>query len=143
MLLVDPKERLLLFHFTPADRPPLWATAGGECDPGEDYAAPARRELNEETGIDTDPGPCIATRESDFTTFAGEPVHAAEHYFLVRTAARAISDKGHTASERAVMRSHRWWTLAEIAASEAIIYPPDLADLFGGALAGVDQGVSA
>jgi 8-oxo-dGTP pyrophosphatase MutT (NUDIX family) len=80
ILLVDGAGRVLLFRFTPSDRPPLWATPGGECDEGESFDAAARRELLEETGIDTDPGPEVARGGSDFLTFDGEPVTGDERY---------------------------------------------------------------
>ncbi|MBS0481493.1 MAG: NUDIX domain-containing protein [Proteobacteria bacterium] len=129
ILLLDPAARVLLFRFTPDDRPPLWATPGGECDEGEDFCAAARRELMEETGIDCDPGPAIARRSSRFRTFAGEDVVADERYFWVNTQACSIETSGHTATERAVMKEHRWFALAEIDNWHEPIYPENLADL--------------
>ena len=38
ILLVDGENRVLMFRFTPDDRPPLWCTPGGAVDPGESYA---------------------------------------------------------------------------------------------------------
>ena len=37
LLVIDEHERLLLFRFTFAGRRAFWATAGGECDPGESF----------------------------------------------------------------------------------------------------------
>ena len=51
ILLVDSAGRVLLFRFTPADRPPFWCTPGGAVDAGETYPEAARRELREETGF--------------------------------------------------------------------------------------------
>ncbi len=129
ILVLDPEDHLLLFRFTPDDRPPFWATVGGELDPGESYHSGARRELFEETGLDADPGGPFATRESDFTTFGGEPVHAIEQYFAVRAASRALDFAGHTELERAVMRDHRWWPIDDLRATDEIVFPPDIADL--------------
>ena len=56
ILLTDPAGRVLLFRFTPDDRPPFWCTPGGALDPGESYEQAARRELREETGLDLDCG---------------------------------------------------------------------------------------
>jgi 8-oxo-dGTP pyrophosphatase MutT (NUDIX family) len=120
---------ILLFRFTPSDRPPLWATPGGECDPGEDYVMAARRELLEETGLALDPGPVIAKRSNDFMTFHGEPVKSNEEWFHVRVTSRMIDTAGHTDHERAVMQSHRWFTRAELADWPETIYPEEILDI--------------
>jgi 8-oxo-dGTP pyrophosphatase MutT (NUDIX family) len=129
ILLVDSAGRLLLFRFTPTDRPPLWATPGGECDPGEDFPAAARRELLEETGIEADPGPQVAQRSSDFLTFAGEPVTGDERFFIVRVTDPVIRAHALTESEQANMLEHRWFTPAELPGWPERIYPDDLTGL--------------
>ncbi|WP_448662121.1 NUDIX hydrolase [Sphingomonas sp. CJ20] len=126
ILLLDGQDRVLLFRFDPDDRPPFWCTPGGALDPGEGYAAAARRELIEETGIDAEPGPEVARRFVQFITIEGVPVDADERYFLVRTDAEAIDTARHTALEQRVMRSWRWFTRAEIAAHPEPIFPEDL-----------------
>ena len=128
VLVLDPENHLLMFRFTPDDRPPLWATAGGELEDGESFEDGARRELLEETGIDADPGAVISERESDFITFDGEAVHAVERYFAVRVADRTLDFGRHTQTELAVMQYHEWWTverLREVAAAEAV-YPENI-----------------
>ena len=132
VLVLDAENHLLMFRFTPDDRPPLWATAGGELEPGESFEDGARRELFEETGIDADPGAVISERESDFTTFDGEAVHAVERYFVVRVADRTLDFERHTQTELAVMQHHEWWTverLHEIAKVEDV-YLENLEALF-------------
>ncbi|WP_068072825.1 NUDIX hydrolase [Novosphingobium lentum] len=129
ILLLDGAEHLLLFRFTPDDRPPFWATPGGECDPGEDFADAARRELLEETGIAADPGEPIAARGNDFITFHGEPVTADERFFVIRVASGAIDTSGHTAMERAVMQDHRWFSRDDIAGWHEPVVPRDILSL--------------
>src|SRR5579864_1349052 len=48
-VIVTDGERLLLGHAT---RSPRWDIPKGEAEPGESFAAAARRELFEETGLD-------------------------------------------------------------------------------------------
>ncbi|WP_245653734.1 NUDIX hydrolase [Novosphingobium rosa] len=129
ILLMDDLGRVLLFRFTPSDRPPLWATPGGECDAGESFDDAARRELLEETGIDSDPGPEVARRGCDFVTFDGEEVTGEERYYIVRVSDPEISPHALTASEQALMLEHRWFTPAEIPGWPEVIYPEDLSDL--------------
>jgi 8-oxo-dGTP pyrophosphatase MutT (NUDIX family) len=107
----------------------FWVMPGGECDPGEDYAAAARRELFEETGITADPSPLHHVREDDFETLLREPIHAVEHFFQARTAAAAIDTSGHTELEQTVMQEHRWFTAEEIASWHETIYPAEILDL--------------
>jgi 8-oxo-dGTP diphosphatase len=131
LLVLDEQGRLLLFRFTPSDRPPFWCTPGGALEPGESYEDGARRELWEETGLALDPGPCVAVRNILFTTLEGIEVAAEEHYFLVRTQNPAVRTDGHTPLERAVMLSYRWWTPEALSMHDERWYPEDLLDLWG------------
>ncbi|USI73351.1 NUDIX hydrolase [Sphingomonas morindae] len=127
ILLTDAAGRVLLFRFTPEDRPPFWCTPGGALDPGETYAEAARRELREETGLDCPCGPELFRREVEFVTLEGVPVHADERYFRVRCDTLAIDTSGHTALERRVMGTWRWFDPAELETFPEPIFPTDLA----------------
>lgn len=130
ILLVDGSDRVLLFRFTAPDgRPPFWCTPGGAVDPGESYADAARRELREEVGIDRDCGPQIARRVVDFLTIEGVEVTADERYFRIDVDTCEVDPAGHTALERRVMQSWRWFTPDEIGRSAEPIFPADLLDL--------------
>ena len=129
LLVIDEHERLLLFRFTFAGRTPFWATAGGECDPGESFEDAARRELAEETGIIAEPGPVVVARENNFVTAIGEPVTADERYFRISVPACEIATSGHTDLEREIMREHRWFTRAELSAWAEPIFPPEILKL--------------
>ena len=126
ILVTDPAGRVLLFRFTPDDRPPFWCTPGGAVDPGESYEQAAARELIEETGLALDPGPQVAQRSADFLTIEGVEVTADERYFRVTTDAAEIDTTGHTALERRVMRGWRWFERAELAGHAEPIFPHDL-----------------
>jgi 8-oxo-dGTP pyrophosphatase MutT (NUDIX family) len=106
---------------------------GGECDPGEDYPAGARRELAEETGIVGNPLPLGVTRQADYV-YAGEPVRAIEHFFVHRTQAATIDTTRHTELELQAMQEHRWFTRVEIGCWPETIYPSDILDLIGRAI---------
>ncbi len=124
--VIDQHERRLLFPFNITGRTPFWATAGGECDPGESFEDAARRELTEETGIIAEPGPVVVARGNDFVTAHGEPVTADERYFRIRVPACEIATHGHTDLEREIMREHRWFTRAELADWAEPIFPPEI-----------------
>jgi 8-oxo-dGTP diphosphatase len=127
ILLVDERDRVLLFRFVAGGRSPFWATPGGAVDPGESYAEAARRELREETGIDMACGAEVYARTVHFTTLEDVPVIADERYFLVRTASFDLDTSAHTELERRVMQSHRWFDRDELGGWHEAIFPEDIA----------------
>jgi len=135
LLVIDPQGRLLLFRFTPTDRPPFWVTPGGAVDRGESFEEAARRELLEETGLDRDPGPCVAVRHVQFVTLQGIEVDAEERYYAVSVDALEIDTAGHTDLEREVMLTHRWFTPDELSALDEAWFPVDLHDIWRNLLA--------
>ncbi len=127
ILLVNGAGHVLLFRFTPGDgRAPFWCTPGGAVDPGETYAQAARRELFEEVGIDRDCGAEIAQRTVDFLTIERVEVTADERWFRVGIDACDVNPAGHTALERRVMQTWRWFTRDELASEPETIYPDDI-----------------
>lgn len=129
ILLVDRRGCVLMFRFTPRDRPPLWCTPGGAVDPGESYAAAARRELWEEVGLDIDCGPEVAQRTVDFRTFEGTDVTADERYFRVDVDTCDVRPGGLTDQEKTLLVGHRWFSKNDIVMHDEAIYPADLVDL--------------
>ncbi|MDJ0642262.1 MAG: NUDIX domain-containing protein [Erythrobacter sp.] len=129
IIVLDQQGRALMFRFDVPDRPPFWVTAGGECEPGESFGDAARRELFEETGITTDPGPQIARTTPEFVTVEGEPVRADERYYLVRVAEAKIDTANHTELEKCLMTEHRWFTPDELREWPEAVYPEAIADM--------------
>ncbi|WP_296718266.1 NUDIX domain-containing protein [Erythrobacter sp.] len=129
LIVLDPEGRALMFRYDVPGRPPFWVTAGGECEPDESFEDAARRELLEETGIIADPGPQIAQMTPEFITVQGEPVQADERFFLIRVAAAAIDTSRHTATEKALMTQHHWFTLEELDDWHEPVFPVELADM--------------
>jgi ADP-ribose pyrophosphatase YjhB (NUDIX family) len=138
VIVLDPQDRVLLFRYD--DAPPNgrhWSTPGGGLDEGEDYRAGARRELAEETGwTDVPLGPEVL-EQTLVMGYGDEIVRQHERLFLAR-----VEVPGRDLGEVAAMHisdgiaAWHWWTLAEIDATDEVIWPAGLADLIRGLLAG-------
>ena len=138
VIVLDPQDRVLLFRYD--DGPPNgrhWSTPGGGLDQGEDFRAGARRELAEETGwTDVPLGPEVHERTL-VMEYDDEIVRQHERFFLAR-----VEVAGRKLGEVAAMHvsdgiaASRWWTLAELDATDEDVWPPGFADLIRGLLAG-------
>jgi ADP-ribose pyrophosphatase YjhB (NUDIX family) len=137
VIVLDPQDRVLLFRYD--DGPPNgrhWSTPGGGLNEGEDYRAGARRELAEETGwTDVALGPEVL--EHTLVMGYGDViVRQHERLFAAR-----VEAAGRELGEVAAMHvsdgiaAWHWWTLAELDATDEVIWPHGLADLIRGLLA--------
>lgn len=138
LLIVDQKQRILLFHFV-FDAGPLagqkyWATPGGAVEAGESFPEAARREMLEETGIHRDVGTEVAQRDAVFQTPNGDYVTADERYFLVRTPSNTVSTDGQGHTERIYMKVHKWWSFHDLITTDETVFPDSLLDMLGTAL---------
>jgi 8-oxo-dGTP pyrophosphatase MutT (NUDIX family) len=146
VVLVDRADRTLLLRGGDPARPGLrwWFTPGGGLEPGESPAEGAARELFEETGLRVEPsalGAPVWHQVAEFS-FDGRSYRQDQDFFLVRVDEWAVDTAGFDPEERATIDAHRWWSADEIAASDELIYPAELADLLR-RLLGADPSPSA
>ena len=127
-LLLDTDRRVLLvrFEFPTATR---WALPGGGLEPGEDHVDALRRELEEEVGlVDATIGPQIWHRLHIVPFLNGEYDGQRERIHLVECSAFDPEPRLTWEQMNAeFVHELRWWTIEEIAASDAHFVPRELA----------------
>lgn len=133
VLLVDGAGRALLLHGGDPARPgqSWWFTPGGGLDDGEALAEGAARELFEETGLRVDPaelGDPVWHETTEFS-FRARSYRQEQDFFLFRVAEWQVDPAGRDENERETITEHRWWSAAEIEASDEQIFPLELAGL--------------
>ena len=140
VIAIDPAGRVLLFFYD--DPPPKakhWATPGGGVEGDEDFYAAARRELAEETGWADVP---VAPTEVFEETYVHWLIHyqglvgQSDHFFVgwVPEEQRPLGEVAAMHASDGI-RASRWWTVAELEATDQTIYPSGLSELVRSALA--------
>jgi|GEM_PF-348852 8-oxo-dGTP pyrophosphatase MutT (NUDIX family) len=133
VLVVDRQDRILLFCDTDPGVPDIrwWVTPGGGIDRGETERQAAVREIAEETGLqiteDALQGP-IARREVHHG-YSDQVLVQQETFFLIRVDAFEPDNSSFTEEEKVTMVENRWWTPAELAATDEWIWPKELLTL--------------
>lgn len=124
-LVFDPANRLLLERRAALDGgSDVWATPGGGIEAGETHEQALRRELVEELELHAfELGPEVWTREHLFELLGGFDGQR-EHFHVVRCARfEPLGTPDADVTER------RWWTLAELAATDERFAPRRLPEL--------------
>ncbi len=133
VLLVARAGRLLLMHGGDPARPEQrwWFTPGGGLEPGETTADAAYRELFEETGLRAVPGSMGERVWHEVTEFEYDTrqYRQTQDFFLLRVPEWQVDTAGMDDEEKRTIIEHRWWSAAEIEASDEQIFPLGLADL--------------
>lgn len=123
VLLLDPSERVLLLAHAPTNDRLVWTAPGGGLRPGEDHERAARRELAEELSVTPPLGPWIWWRTVRFA-FRGLWLEQRERWFLARLDGYDVDapPTGDPGTGRA-----RWWTVEQLAATDAELAPREIA----------------
>jgi 8-oxo-dGTP pyrophosphatase MutT (NUDIX family) len=134
VILVDERDRLLLFEDSDPGVPGVtwWATPGGGVDPGESERQTAVREVAEETGYvlreDQLVGPLARRRAVH--GYSDQILDQEEPFYLAVVPEFEIDTAAHTEEERLTLQGHRWWTRADLEATDAWIWPAELLALW-------------
>jgi 8-oxo-dGTP pyrophosphatase MutT (NUDIX family) len=140
VLLVDAAGRALLLHGGDPARPGQrwWFTPGGGLLDGETPAQGAARELAEETGLRVDPAELGEPIWHEVTEFSYDHrnYRQDQDFYLLRVAEWQVDTAGMDADEQETITEHRWWSAAELDATDELIFPDDLAALLRRQVAG-------
>jgi 8-oxo-dGTP pyrophosphatase MutT (NUDIX family) len=132
ILLFDREGRVLLFLTKAPDTSGFarWITPGGGVDPGETHVDAAIRELFEETGlVIDDPGKPVWAH--DFDVHWDDADHDTGHaeFYVVQTERFEPSNTNWTPEEHVDVLDHRWWSIAELLATNEPYEPAELISL--------------
>jgi 8-oxo-dGTP pyrophosphatase MutT (NUDIX family) len=133
VLLVDRADRTLLLRGGDPARPGLrwWFTPGGGLRDGEPAVDGAARELFEETGLRVDPaqlGEPVWHQVAEFS-YRNREYRQEQDFYLFRVPEWQIDTAGFDADEQLTIDAHRWWSAAELDATDETVYPEGLAAL--------------
>jgi ADP-ribose pyrophosphatase YjhB (NUDIX family) len=128
-MLFDEESAILLIRFVvPREGGEFvfWALPGGEIEAGETEIEAAAREVKEELGLELAvAGPVYC--DSNQFWHQGEIQDNVDFLFRAECGREEPRLIGFTTDEREIMKEVRWWSAAEVEASEERIFPEGLA----------------
>jgi 8-oxo-dGTP pyrophosphatase MutT (NUDIX family) len=130
VLILDPRQRVLLHQAQDDEDHRWWVAPGGGLELGESYEDAARREVEEETGMSVQLGPCVWVRRHAYE-FNGRQFDQYERFFVART----FEQRGAPRNADAYVIASRWWSFAELAVSDEDFAPRSLPELIGDIIA--------
>ncbi|MDQ1690053.1 MAG: hypothetical protein QOD87_161 [Pseudonocardiales bacterium] len=137
VLLLDAFGRVLLLeHRVARDGPEtVWAAPGGGCEPGENPAQAAARELAEECGIVVQVAEHAVHSERRSWQFDQVAYDQTDHFFVVRVAERpTVRSDNRTELEEFTVLGYRWFSADELVAGSLRFEPAALVEVLNAAL---------
>ncbi len=126
----DPENRILLMQGLTTSARGVWFTPGGGLESDESHAEAARREFWEETSHRLRTlGPPVWTRSHAWRSSTGRWYRSDERFFMARVPRFEPAFARADDVERTTVGETRWWSQAEIAASDGTFAPRRLATL--------------
>ncbi len=142
LIILDEEDKLLLMQIKlekPADptapiSKPYWVTLGGGAEGDETLEQAAAREMVEETGLKD----CEIGAKIWHGAWKGSSRINDETYFLVRLPGISpeLDHSGLEDAERSVIKTMKWWGLAEMENSDEIFIPRNMPSMIRELLSG-------